>query len=207
MFQLIDEQKKCAGEPIDYAAAQQAGQDAAWRRIQQAEIADQARHDREAQLSGWHIAGRELLGYAQNPRDGSWRQRRPEQVDGLPAGLVTMARAASVAEVAAHEALTRRTEEASAYVQRHGLNPEPARVYLELQRAELVTAFHEAERTARVACMRLGEAAEQVNTARQAINSAPAKLQAIDQQAAALRRQVENEVEAARGVLLRLGVI
>lgn len=169
------------------------------------EEAQQRDQERAAQRGTWHQLGREALGLVQSMRDGSWSQRSAEQVRGLPSPLVEQARAAVQTEQRTRAELEAKTKEATAYISKHGLNPEAARVHFELHRAEAYTDYAAAERDAIRACMQLGEVVEQVNADRQTINRAPELLAQIDAAAARQKQAIQMQVEAARVRLLRNG--
>lgn len=213
MIELTEQQIQARQRPIDYEQQQRAGQDQAWAEVTAGERAEQQRYDR-AQQRGQRIElGAAALGLVQTGlRDGNgttiayvYEQRRPAQ-GGLPAGLVEAAQVAARKAGELVRALVAKDRESLQYAAKHNLSQQAAQVHIELQRAELATAAAEADREMIRALHSLGEVVEQITAARATINASAGKLQAIEQQAAALRRQVEEQVEAARQVLLRLGV-
>lgn len=197
--QLTDEQKA-----RQQAEAQQQAQNDAWARIQAQEAAWKGQQERASLRGGQLQRGRELLGLVEH--QGRWQQRYAEQTGGLPAGVVEAARRAVAAEQAAWQTLERAHNAALSYCQQHQLSGESARVKIELGRAEPMTAYNAARTAADRACQTLGDVAGQVEAARATLGQVDVRRAEAEQQRQQQLAEIARDEDAARAVLVRLGI-
>lgn len=168
--------------------------------------------DRARQRAGWVESGYTCLGYTQVAQKDNgrlvgfaWTRTQPEDVRGLPAGLVDQARAAVMAAIASRQAYADQRAAALRDAERQGLDATATNVLLQLRAGEAWSAAQAAERALEPALGRLGQVAEQAREARTILREAPARRQAIELQAQRALAQVDQEEQAARTVLLALG--
>ena len=180
---------------------------------QEAEEKERQRWAKEEQKQRWIELGAQTLGFAQSPiREGgeivgyAWQQRHQEQALGLPQALISQAKLSLQAEADALHALLAKRAEAHAYADKNRLSDQARATYIELACAEAATAHRDARTRTPRALHDLGQLAERATAIRAIRNAAPARKQAVEQQAKQALDKIDAELQAADLEAMQLGI-
>lgn len=179
----------------------------AWEQAEQKAVARDTQRQHWVELA-YHALGFELQRQIENGQlvGFAWMPVRIPDTARLPQQLVSVARQAIEIETQTRNALHAKQADAMAQIQRQGLGSAAAEVFFQTHIGPAWAAHNEQQPITIKALRALGEAVEQLTAARNVINAAPQKEQAIDWQAQRAKEQIARDVEQAQAVLVRWGV-